>query len=336
MSTTATLLIAVNLIGAGNGLIMGSFLLARRDTPAGLLLGILLAVASTTMVLITVEHAALVPRQLWLYVLEETLTLTSGPLLLHYVMLSVRNHSPPALSYLPPIVYLLCLLIDEETVRQLFQIQFIIIVQIGYTVAAIVIYSRWIAQLGDQPKLKHRSRFVAYVLASVVVIHVAQMVRYGYSQVDWLREIVPVVGTVAFYAFMLYALQHSRLLRQVVTPVVEAAVDSTLAKLEQLMDEHQPYLDPDLTLAVLASRLEITGVKLSRLINRHRGMSFYQYLAFYRVHAAQVTLEDPDEQRYTVDGIGLQSGFRSRSAFYKAFKDATGVSPAAYRKRHIL
>ena len=117
MSTTATLLIAVNLIGAGNGLIMGSFLLARRHTPAGLLLGILLAVASTTMVLITVEHAALVPRQLWLYVLEETLTLTSGPLLLHYVMLSVRNHSPPALSYLPPIVYLLCLLIDEGPVR---------------------------------------------------------------------------------------------------------------------------------------------------------------------------------------------------------------------------
>jgi AraC-like DNA-binding protein len=329
-----TLLIAVNLIGAGNGLILSLFLLVRRDAPAGLVLGILLAVASTTMALITVEHATLLPRHLWIYLMEETLTLLSGPLLLHYVMLSVRHQHPHILTYLPPVCYIAAVIVDVAAVRELIQFQFVIFVQVAYTLVSIGYYLAWLKGLGDQPKLKHRSRFVAYVLGCLVVIHLAQIVRFGFSDVASLREIVPVVVTVAFYALMVYALQHSRLLRQVVAPVVGNSSDPELETLERCMVEESPYLDPNLTLGKLAEQLKITETKLSSLVNRHRGMTFYQYLTHHRVLAAQATLKDPKEKRFTVDGIGVQSGFRSRSAFYKAFKDATGLSPAAYRDRH--
>ena len=280
---SATLLIAVNLVGAANGLIMSAFVLARRNSQASIALGMLLAVGSIAMAVITVEHAGLVPRQLWLYGLEDTLTLASGPLLLQYVMLSVHDRSPPIWLYLPAALYLSGMLIDEQTVRQLFPIQILMMVQIGFTCIALGVYTRWIAQVRDQPRRRHRNRFIAYVLASLIVIHVAQLVRYGFSEVSWLREIVPVVGTVAFYAFMLYALKHSRLLGRIVTSTAEGPEDPTLKKLERLMLDEQPYLNPELNLVDLARQLDLTGAILSNLLNRHRGMSFYEYLAHYRV-----------------------------------------------------
>nr|HRK63217.1 helix-turn-helix domain-containing protein [Terricaulis sp.] len=60
-------------------------------------------------------------------------------------------------------------------------------------------------------------------------------------------------------------------------------------------------------------------------------MTFPEYLQHARVEETKRLLRDPAETRTSVEAIGLLAGFGSRSAFYKAFGDRVGMSPAAYR-----
>ena len=52
----------------------------------------------------------------------------------------------------------------------------------------------------------------------------------------------------------------------------------------------------------------------------------------FRVEAAIAKLQDPAFDQLSVEGIGLESGFQSRSAMYAAFKKQTGYSPGHFRQ----
>ena len=109
--------------------------------------------------------------------------------------------------------------------------------------------------------------------------------------------------------------------------------DSKLHALQQLMETEKVYQEPDLKLANLAERLDLSGHQLSELINTQRGMHFSRYIRQYRVEAAQqVLISKPS---LSVLDVGMQVGFSSQSTFYDAFRDITGTTPAKYRKINL-
>jgi len=44
---------------------------------------------------------------------------------------------------------------------------------------------------------------------------------------------------------------------------------------------------------------------------------------------------DPTQKRYTILALGLESGFNSKASLNRVFKEATGISPSEYQKRHL-
>jgi len=50
------------------------------------------------------------------------------------------------------------------------------------------------------------------------------------------------------------------------------------------------------------------------------------------VEHAKKLLENGEYRLNSIDGIGTKSGFKSRSAFYEAFKAETGMTPNQYIK----
>ena len=108
-------------------------------------------------------------------------------------------------------------------------------------------------------------------------------------------------------------------------------VDDLLARLERLMSEEHLYRDETLGLGTLAGALELSSHQLSELLNRHLGTSFSRYLRERRIAAAQRLLVE--QPRASVLAIGLETGFRSQSTFYSAFKEITGQSPGDWRKQ---
>lgn len=105
-----------------------------------------------------------------------------------------------------------------------------------------------------------------------------------------------------------------------------------ITQLYKLMEEEEMYKDPLLSRLDLATRLEISEGVLSKIINQEINKSVIQFVNDYRIETAKKLLQDPVFNKYSVEAIGMESGFKSKSAFYNVFKTNLEMSPGAYRK----
>jgi AraC-like DNA-binding protein len=88
------------------------------------------------------------------------------------------------------------------------------------------------------------------------------------------------------------------------------------------------FLEADLTVQRLARRLHLPARSLSAAINRTQGSNMSQYVNTFRLaHAARLLVESKD----SVTRIAEQSGFMTRSNFYREFQRVYGQSPKEYR-----
>ncbi|GFE90285.1 AraC family transcriptional regulator [Steroidobacter agaridevorans] len=110
----------------------------------------------------------------------------------------------------------------------------------------------------------------------------------------------------------------------------EVDVDASLAKLNQVMIDGKAYQNESLSLASLAEAVGLSGHQLSELINTRLGIGFSRYVRECRVNAAKTLLISAPSR--SILSISMDTGFRSQSAFYAAFKEATGQSPGDYRR----
>lgn len=92
------------------------------------------------------------------------------------------------------------------------------------------------------------------------------------------------------------------------------------------------YLRSDLTLNVLAKKMKIPKYHLTQVFNLGMQSNFNKFINTLRVQYAVSLLDDPKNQE-TIEEIMMQSGFNSRSSFYRAFSVHYDVSPADYRKK---
>jgi AraC-like DNA-binding protein len=106
-------------------------------------------------------------------------------------------------------------------------------------------------------------------------------------------------------------------------------VGAALRKLEEAMNVSKLYQEENLNLASLAQEIGLTSHQLSELVNAQLGMSFSRYIRRQRVEAAKALLAD--NPKHSILSIGIETGFRSQSNFYAAFKEFTGQSPGEYR-----
>jgi AraC-like DNA-binding protein len=110
-------------------------------------------------------------------------------------------------------------------------------------------------------------------------------------------------------------------------------VDSALQKLEELMTRGRAYQNETLSLASLAAEAGLSGHQLSELINSRLGLGFSRYIRERRVEAAKALLVNAPSQ--SILSISMDTGFRSQSAFYAAFKEVTGQSPGEFREARL-
>lgn len=105
-----------------------------------------------------------------------------------------------------------------------------------------------------------------------------------------------------------------------------------LGKLQHVMATEKPFLDSRLSLQRLADRLSILNRHLSQVINEQLDQNFHDFVNGYRVEEAKKMLLDPSNQHWTIEAIGQEAGFCSRSAFYTAFKKHVGMTPSQFKK----
>ncbi|NAY92293.1 helix-turn-helix domain-containing protein [Muricauda sp. JGD-17] len=106
-------------------------------------------------------------------------------------------------------------------------------------------------------------------------------------------------------------------------------------KLTTYFESEKPYLDPELNLMDLAEALQLPAYQISQLINETMESSFFDLINRYRIDEFKMRLANPDNSHLTIFGVAQDSGFNSKSGFYKVFKKVTGKSPNEYRQSII-
>ncbi len=102
------------------------------------------------------------------------------------------------------------------------------------------------------------------------------------------------------------------------------------AKLLLLMNTEKPYLEPELSLADLARRMQTSPAALSQLINAGIGKNFNDFVNEYRVDEFKQQVRDLSKNHLSFLGIALGCGFNSKATFNRAFRKSTGQSPREY------
>lgn len=95
------------------------------------------------------------------------------------------------------------------------------------------------------------------------------------------------------------------------------------------------YLQKDLTVHDLAKEIAQSPRLISTSINRALSINFSEWVNNYRVDHAMEMLISPDFEHLSIEGVGLEAGFKSRSAMYTAFRKKTGHPPGHFRQTSL-
>ncbi len=105
-------------------------------------------------------------------------------------------------------------------------------------------------------------------------------------------------------------------------------------KIFSYFENKKAYLNPDLDMEMLSTDLKIPKYQITEVLNTEIGKNFFQFVNSYRVEAVKKMLTD-SKNKFSIEAIGYDCGFSSKSSFYTVFKNITGKTPIEYRNSYI-
>jgi AraC-like DNA-binding protein len=103
-------------------------------------------------------------------------------------------------------------------------------------------------------------------------------------------------------------------------------------KIQEYFDNEKPYLNSDFSIAQISLKMNVPQNHVLYCINSIFNMKFSKLKTKLRVEQTKVFLQESVQSNITIDGISQLAGFKSRSSFYNAFKEETGITPSDYLK----
>ena len=186
------------------------------------------------------------------------------------------------------------------------------------------------------PNGKKRALTVAEQF-SLLVYWVSTLICSGFVLSLYVDYVLgPIISSLLFYGALIYLGLKSKTKQSapITSPKMqrEEAV-ALLQQLEAYLQRKQAYRNPKLTIASLAKELQWPKARLSNLLNSHVGLSFTSYINQFRIaEAKQLLLE---QQLLTIEAIGYEVGFGSRSSFFATFKQQTGLTPKKFQETYL-
>ena len=109
------------------------------------------------------------------------------------------------------------------------------------------------------------------------------------------------------------------------------AVEQIVSYLEQA----KPYLKDDFSQHDLSIALNIPQKRITECFNKQLKVSFPLYRNTLRIRHATDLIREGAHLTTSIEGIAERSGFKSKSAFYLAFKAVHGITPVEWIKENL-
>lgn len=117
------------------------------------------------------------------------------------------------------------------------------------------------------------------------------------------------------------------------SPLKHAEMKAIKTRVESFFASSTDYLRPDFKLAQLSDQLDVPKHHLSEVINLEMATSFYDMVNAKRIQYAIDRMQSESDTHLTLEGLGYECGFNTKSAFYHHFKNLTGKTPGQYKSQ---
>ena len=102
-------------------------------------------------------------------------------------------------------------------------------------------------------------------------------------------------------------------------------------KLEELMLKEELHKNANLKSSEVAKKIGVTTHQFSQLLNDNLDKNFALFVNEYRIESAKVMLQN--NNNLTLEAIGYECGFNSKSTFFTTFKKLVGTTPSQFKKQ---
>lgn len=195
--------------------------------------------------------------------------------------------------------------------------------------------------------------FMAYYAAAIIFILVSYSfnISENYFPSDYIRCII--IFTIAAYASRQTTLRSVKNnLLSIASPVlaneihlsaaetiaISKANDDKIDKSKEVnydllksiiekVENEELYLNEELTIADLASKLGYSTKTISHTINNGLHKSFSLFINEYRVNLFKKKKASGNFEHLSIMGLAYECGFNSKSSFNRIFKEITGITP---------
>lgn len=312
---------------------------ARYDRRAAWLAALFGGLSAAIAAILFSQSTAGPERSIWL-TLEFALTLGAGPTLYHYLRAATGQPTRlrATLLHFAPVAAFLAASAGLAATGQVLDLHigWAVVSQMTYTAAAILVFLR-----RDRAD-RSAAGFVTplFLLAVIAAVHAGQVARLTGAASGADRGLVPMISGLGLLAMLVLTLAVAQAAHRAVSRryaksgLGEAAVRSLHARALAALAEDRRYRRFDLSLDDLARAVGAPPHHLSQAFSA-ADSSFAEAVARLRCADAARALADPANARAAVEAIGMEAGFRSRSAFYAAFGRTAGMTPAEYRRRAL-
>ncbi|NCI49408.1 AraC family transcriptional regulator [Sediminibacterium roseum] len=103
-----------------------------------------------------------------------------------------------------------------------------------------------------------------------------------------------------------------------------------IVRLRKVMEEKQLYRNPNLKISDVAKEIHVPAHHLSRVLNDTADKNFTLFVNEYRINEACNMLSQPTN--LTIEAVGEEVGFNSKSTFYATFKKIKGITPSGFQE----
>lgn len=115
--------------------------------------------------------------------------------------------------------------------------------------------------------------------------------------------------------------------------IKESTANELINKLRLVMSDDKLYKNANLKSSDVAKKIQLTTHQFSQLLNDNLDKNFAVFVNEYRIEAAKKMLLNNNS--FTLEAIGYECGFNSKSTFYTYFKKIVGKTPAQFRGSNL-
>jgi AraC-like DNA-binding protein len=209
-----------------------------------------------------------------------------------------------------------------------------------------VLWVVWRSWGGDlvEARRSFRASFFALIAVYAMLLSAFEIAEYlGFRAEGASLAQAASLTLLALAGAVIFLQQRPGLFEPPARPAAPAAPDAiaprdrpALAALQALMAGDEVWRREGLTIGQLAAEVGTPEHRLRRLINDGLGFrNFSAYLNARRIEAARAALADPARAAVPVTQLAFELGYASLGPFNRAFKEATGRTPTAWRAQAL-